>query len=106
MSYTISDFRRDMRYGPYAWPGGYPRFFVCSDGEPLSFGAAKENLRLILEAIRDHDGSGWDIVGCDINWEDDALFCAHTGERIAPAYSADPPEDKPVPGIDFRKEDR
>ena len=23
--YTISDFRRDMRYGPYAWPGGSRR---------------------------------------------------------------------------------
>ena len=99
MTYSISAFGRDMRQ-PYAWPGGYPRFFVCDDGEPLSFKAAKENRRLILEAIRDNDRSGWHVIGCDINWEDPDLVCAHTGERIESAYAADAPTDKPVKGID------
>jgi hypothetical protein len=87
MAYTISDFRRDMRLGQYAWPGGYPRYFVMADGEPLSFEAAKAERRLILEAIRDQDDSGWRIVGVDINWEDPDLFCSHTNNRIESAYA-------------------
>jgi hypothetical protein len=102
MTYTISNFRRDMRH-PYVWPGGYPRYFVCDDGEALSFRAARENCRLILEAIRDQDRSGWHIVGCDVNWEDGDLVCAHTNDPIESAYGTlhDPePEDKPIEGID------
>ena len=87
MAYSISDFRRDMRHGAYAWPGGYPRYFLCHDGEALSFAAAKENRRLILDAIATQDRSGWQIVGVDINWEDGELHCAHTGERIESAYA-------------------
>jgi hypothetical protein len=87
MVYTISDFRRDMRRGPYAWPGGYPVYFVMSDGEALSFKAARENRRLILEAIRDQeDRSGWRIVGAGINWDDNDLWCVDSNARILSAY--------------------
>jgi hypothetical protein len=89
MVYTISDFRRDMMRGPYVWPGGYPVHFVMSDGEALSFKAARENVRLILEAIRDQDASGWRVIGADINWEDTSLYCADSGERIPSAYGDD-----------------
>ena len=84
---SISDFRRAVRNGPYAWPGGYPLYFVCSDGEALSFAAAKQERRLILEALRDNDRSGWRVVGVDVNYEDAELRCAHTGELIEAAYA-------------------
>jgi len=29
---SISDFRAAIRNGAYAWPGGYPMFFVMADG--------------------------------------------------------------------------
>lgn len=87
MAYTISDFRRDMRNGAYAWPGGYPLYFVCHDGEPLSFVAAKANRRLILESLCDGTNDGWRVVGVDVNWEDGDLRCAHTGDRIESAYA-------------------
>jgi hypothetical protein len=84
---SISDFRAAMRNGPYAWPGAYPLYFVASDGEALSFQAAKENRRLILEAIRDAiPGDGWRVVAADVNWEDSSLYCAHNGARIESAY--------------------
>ncbi len=92
---TISDFRRAVRSGPYAWPGGYPLYFIASDGEALSFKAAKDERRNILEAIRDQDDSGWRVVGLEINYEDGELFCAHTNERIPSAYAE--PEDEPDP---------
>jgi hypothetical protein len=75
-----------MRNGAYAWPGGYPMFFVMGDGEAISFKAAKAERRNILEALRDHDSSGWRPVAFEINWEDDTLTCAHTNEPIESAY--------------------
>lgn len=93
---TIADFRAAMRSGPYAWPGGYPRYFVLSDGEALSFAAARNNIREILEALVDYrtmgenEDSGWRPVGVEINWEDNDLTCAHSGELIECAC---PPDD-------------
>jgi hypothetical protein len=84
---SISDFRKAMRHGPYAWPGGYPCYFVTSDGAALSFNAARRERRNILEAIRDKDDNGWRVVGMDVNWEDDQLYCDHTNERIESAYA-------------------
>ena len=86
MAYSISDFRRDIRR-PYAWPGGYPLFFVTSDGEALSFAAARAQRRNILEAISGGYNDGWRIVGAQINWEDADLTCAHTGAPIESAYA-------------------
>lgn len=87
---TISDFRAAVRNGAYAWPGGYPLYFVTADGAALSFKAAKAERRNILEAIRDNDArSGWRICGVDVNWEDTDLTCDHTNEKIESAYGND-----------------
>lgn len=84
---TISDFRRAVRNGPYAWPGGYPLYFVTSDGGALSFKTAKQERRSILEALRTDDkDSGWYVVGTNINYEDADLICDHSGEQIESAY--------------------
>ena len=79
------DFRETLRGGAYVWPGGYPLYFVCSDGECLSFAAARDNAETIIRAIRDRDSSGWRVVGCDVNYESE-LYCAHTGHAIESAY--------------------
>lgn len=87
---TISDFRKAVRIGPYAWPGGYPLYFVMSDGEAMSFKAAKSERRALLEALRewtaDHQDSGWRPIALEINYEDFDLICCHTNERIESAY--------------------
>lgn len=85
---TVCDFRAAMRAGKYAWPGGYPRYFITSDGECLSFEAARENLRLILDSIAYRVNDGWRVVAVDINWES-YLVCAHTNEVIESAYGSD-----------------
>lgn len=93
---TIADFRAAMRGGPYAWPGGYPRYFALSDGDVLSFAAARDNRRKILEALvayrsmNESERSGWRPVGIEINWEDNDMICAHSGDQIGCAY---PPDD-------------
>lgn len=86
---SISDFRKAMRLGPYAWPGGYPMFFVTSYGAALSFSSARYNRRKILESIATNASDGWRIVRVDINWEDPDLRCDDTGERIPSAYAED-----------------
>jgi len=88
MAYTISDFRRDIRH-PFAWPGGYPRYFITSDNAALSFDSARANRRLILESLRDDCNDGWQVVACDINWEDTDLYCDHSGKPIPSAYGED-----------------
>lgn len=93
---TVSDFRKAIRAGAYAWPGGYPVFFITADGAALSFEAAKTERRQIIRAIGHDEGfSGWRIVAFDINWEDNELFCDHTGERIESAYGEPDPENCP-----------
>jgi hypothetical protein len=90
---SISDFRRALRHGPYAWPGGYPCFFVMADGEALSFAAARENRRELLEALNEKRKTGrawnpdWLPIALEVNWEDESLFCAHSGEPIEAAYT-------------------
>lgn len=73
----------------YAWPGGYPCYFICSDGDSLSWDAAVENAAEIRDAVIADDNSGWRVVALDINWEDPDLYCCHTGKRIESAYAED-----------------
>ena len=83
---SISDFRKAMRHGQYAWPGGYPCFFITSDGEALSFRAAKAETRNILYSLANKLDDGWRVIGLAINYQDGNLFCCHIGERIESAY--------------------
>ena len=83
---SVSDFRAAMRQGPYAWPGGYPLYFITNDGAALSFKAAKDNARLIIESIAHNTRDGWRIVAMDVNWEDDSLLCDATFKQIPSAY--------------------
>jgi hypothetical protein len=86
---SISDFRAAMRNGQYAWPGGYPCYFITSDGAALSFDAARQERRNILESIATRSNDGWRVVGLDINWEDTDLYCEHTNNKIQSAYGED-----------------
>jgi hypothetical protein len=84
---TVQDFDKALEYGPYAWPGGYPRYFICADSDVLSFKAAQDNADEIRNAIASDDVySGWRVVAIDINWEDTDLFCSHSNMRIESAY--------------------
>jgi hypothetical protein len=85
---TTHQMKATLRAGPYAWPGGYPLYFIMSDGEALSFDAARAELRQILPAIHQRLNDGWRVVGCEINFEDTDLRCAHTDVRIEAAYEA------------------
>lgn len=83
------DFRDALRHGPYAWPGGYPLFFVCDDGGALCFECAHAERRQILESIAYALRDGWRVSAVMVNWEDETLCCDHCSQRIASAYGED-----------------
>ncbi len=88
---SISDFRVAVRSGPYAWPGGYPTYFICDDGASLCCRCANEDRRRILESVAHKQNDGWRVVALEINWENADLFCDHCSGRIESAY-AEPEE--------------
>lgn len=95
---TGKDFRTAIKQGPYAWPGGYPTFFITSDGEALSFNDAKKNAKQIIRAIRDKDRGGWNVVAFEINWEDNELYSSDSNEKIESAYAENPRKRKSYGG--------
>lgn len=86
---TTAQIKASLRAGKYAWPGGYPCYFVTCDGEPLSFEAVRTNYRVVCGVARAGKPNEWGVVGVYINYEDPAMFCAHTGLRIESAYAED-----------------
>lgn len=94
---SISDFRVAMRSGPYAWPGGYPLYFVLADGGALAFKTAQDRFvrREMLESLaRPQRSDQWRPVAIEVNWEDSDLRCDHTSERIESAYNEDSTEQE------------
>ena len=88
--YTVSDFNAQLGAGAFAWPGGYPVYFVTSDCEAMSFEYARANADLIRQAIAENDTrSSWHVLGADINWEDASLYCCGNNKRIPSAYAED-----------------
>jgi hypothetical protein len=60
----------------YAWPGGYPLYYVTDQGSILCPAHANVEAEYSDELID----------GVDTNWEDPDLYCEH-GERIESAYA-------------------
>jgi hypothetical protein len=86
---TEAGFAESIARGPWAWPGGYPVYYITSDGASLSYEAAESHRDTIAEAIRTGSKCGWRVVAEDINWENPCLICDHTGRRIPSAYAED-----------------
>ena len=88
-TYTTKNLKEHLRKGEYAWPGGYPLYFITTDGAALSFKAVRENLRSVLWSMKNKVNDGWRVCAVDANWEDPSLYCEHTNERIPSAYAED-----------------
>ena len=81
---SINDIRMDNGKLPaYAWPGGYPMFYLAKDNGVLCPKCANEFM-----PDRDNDEQ-LEPVAYDVNWEDSALYCEHCNERIESAYGED-----------------
>jgi hypothetical protein len=86
---SLADLKACLRAGPYAWPGGYPLYFLCDDGDAVSFKAVRSHWTSI---VREYMAGNRFITGCLINWEDPDLHCDLDGQRIESAY-AEPEEN-------------
>ena len=69
--YTLSD----GKLMAYAWPGGYPMFYLTVDGATLCPKCA--NLYQCF------------LSGVDVNYEDEHLFCDNCNKQIEAAYGED-----------------
>ena len=83
---TTKEVKTAIRSGPYAWPGGYPLFFIADDGDTICYRCARNEWRYICDSITHNIRDGWMIIANEINWECDQLFCANCNERIESAY--------------------
>lgn len=86
---TVSDFRRFIRSGPYAWPGGYDVLFATSDGGTLCHACAESNRRQVVDSIATVNiWGGWHVSGVFLSCDTDGdLWCDHcdkllTGEEV------------------------
>ena len=67
----------------WAWPGGYPIFYLAKDNGVLCPTCANQ-----FKAGRDNDEQ-LEPVAYDVNYEDAHLFCEHCSTRIESAYNED-----------------
>ena len=82
-----ADLKQFVRSNGFAWPGGYPMFLLMADGETIDAQSARENYRLIRNAMRSNDRrSDWMPAAVDIHYEGDPMICAHSGRSIESAY--------------------
>ena len=83
---TLARIKQALR-DKYAWPGGYPLFFVTGQGEALSLQGAREIWREIIQAHKEHRHCDASIEAIEINWDDPWLYCCVTNQRIESAYA-------------------
>lgn len=62
----------------FAWPGGYPIFYL-DEGNNV----------LCPECTKDNDDFSEPLVEYAVNWESTNLYCNHCSERIESAYAED-----------------
>lgn len=67
----------------YAWPGGYPVFYITSGGDALCPPCVQEELNQCI----DPDSGGWLVTAHGVNWEDPHLYCDSCSARIESAYA-------------------
>lgn len=92
---SVRQLKETLRAGMYAWPGGYPMYFITEDGGTLHFECVKENYREVVEAIRDNYSDGWKVVACEINEEKHDLYCDQCSDRIEAGTEPDDDEQAP-----------
>lgn len=83
---TVADLKATIRAGKYTSVGGYPCYFVTSDGAALSFEAVEEEFAQVAYAVRHKSNDGWRVIHCGINYNFRELRCSHTNEPIESAY--------------------
>lgn len=96
----MTDVERDEngKFPAYAWPGGYPIFYVTADSAALCPDCVNDPdnpAHTGAEArTKGIDDPQWRIVASDVNWEDTSLYCDHCNKQIPSAYGDDGDEEE------------
>ena len=77
----------DGKFPSYAWPGGYPIFYLAADNGVLCAECANTEPCVKNASDEYPDDNQWRIVASDINWEDASLYCDNCSKRIESAYA-------------------
>ena len=73
------------KFDAYAWPGGYPLFYLCDDGGTLCPACANRQNGSEADTSPDTPRD-WRMVASDVHWEGEPLTCDHCGAKIESAY--------------------
>lgn len=84
---------KDGTVSAYAWPGGYPLYYIAKDGGTMCPTCVNKEIKLIVDETINDDGKQWQLVGREVNWEDANLTCDNCDKRIPSAYAEDDAED-------------
>ena len=75
----------DGKLPAYAWPGGYPIFYLLADNAVLCPACA--NGENGSDASPAHEDKQWRIVAADVYWEGPPMCCEHCNGEIESAYA-------------------
>lgn len=73
----------------YAWPGGYPIYYLAADSETFCPACVNKEIKRIVDATIEDEDRDFQIVARDVNWEDADMHCVHCNKRIESAYAED-----------------
>jgi len=74
--------KKKGEYDYFVWPGGYPLFYITKDYGILCPKCCNKN----KELLNDEYDKQWFVIGYEVNWEDDNIYCDHCYEKIESAY--------------------
>jgi hypothetical protein len=84
MTQSASKLAINVHKEPYAWPGGYPKFAITSDGAAI----CRKCCWAERKSIRESDGhDGFEVAAVDVNWENPDLYCDCCNDKIESAYA-------------------
>lgn len=96
--HTVPELRGKLM--SYAWPGGYPIYYLTEDSGVLCPNCANGDNGSEAHTESedcDHcpDDRQWLIVAADIHWEGPPMDCDHCGGEIESAYGDPDAETRP-----------
>jgi hypothetical protein len=84
----------DLKPIAYAWPGGYPMYYLAREGwRDEETGILEESsydrttFVLCSKCAREARELDRILIDCDVNWEDTDLICEDCNELIESAYA-------------------
>ena len=78
----------------YAWPGGYPIFYMTADNAIICPDCANGKNGSECQNPDYQDDKSWRLVASEVHWEGQALTCEHCNAQIESAYGGPDDESK------------